>query len=87
MCKEEYEIQGLTCRQTVAGGKRKAIVYFHFSLFIQLIANSNCGAMRVKIIADNDYSSLQVALASVCKGGASLYWVVGQSPTKKRASH
>jgi len=28
--------------------------------------------MRVNIIADYDYSSLQVALASVCKGGASL---------------
>jgi len=28
--------------------------------------------MRENIIADYDYSSLQVALASVCKGGASL---------------
>jgi len=38
--------------------------------------------MRVNIIADYDYSSLQVALASVCKGGASLLWNVGQSPTE-----
>jgi len=28
--------------------------------------------MRMNIIADYDYSSLQVVLASVCKGGVSL---------------
>jgi len=43
--------------------------------------------MRVNIIAGYDYSSLQVALASVCKGGASLCaGVRGQKAPWKRAT-